>query len=64
MERLLNNTQAAEFLAISPYSLRRYVALRLIPHIKVGKRLVRFRLADLEAYLNRRTVTARRREGE
>ena len=60
MENLLNNTQAAGILGISPHSLRRYVALRLIPYIRVGKRLVRFRLRDLEAYLARQTVAARR----
>jgi excisionase family DNA binding protein len=64
MENLLNNTQAAEILGVSPHSLRRYVALRLIPYTRVGKRLVRFRLADLEAYLNRQTVAARRGAGE
>ena len=32
MENLLNNTQAAEILGISPHSLRRYMALRLIPY--------------------------------
>jgi excisionase family DNA binding protein len=64
MERLLNNTEAAEYLGISPHSLRRYVALKLIPFTKIGKRLVRFRLADLQAYLTRQTVQARRREGE
>ena len=60
MDNLLNNTQAAEILGISPHSLRRYVALRLIPFTRVGKRLVRFQLADLEAYVNRQTVPVRR----
>jgi excisionase family DNA binding protein len=64
MENLLNNTQAAEILGISPHSLRRYVALRLIPYTRVGKRLIRFRLTDLENYLARQTVPARRREVE
>jgi excisionase family DNA binding protein len=64
MERLLNNSQAAEFLGVSPHSLRRYVALKQIPFTKIGKRLVRFRLADLEAYLTRQTVQARRRGAE
>lgn len=64
MERLLNNTEAANFLGVSPHSLRRFVALGLIPFTKIGKRLVRFRLEDLEAYLNRQTVQVRRREAE
>ena len=64
MENLLNNTQAAEILGISPHSLRRYVALRLIPYTRVGKRLIRFRLTDLENCLARQTVPARRREVE
>jgi excisionase family DNA binding protein len=64
MQNLLNIAQAAEILGISPHSLRRYVAMRLIPYTRIGKRLVRFRLADLETYVNRQTVSARRREGE
>lgn len=59
MEQLLNNTQAAAFLGISPHSLRRYVALKQIPFTRIGKRLVRFRLNDLEDYLNQQTVQAR-----
>jgi excisionase family DNA binding protein len=64
MEQLLNNKEAAEFLKVSPHSLRRYVALKQIPFTKIGKRLVRFRLSDLETYVKRQTIPARRREGE
>lgn len=61
MDQLLNNTQAAEFLGVSPHSLRRYVALREIPFVRVGKRLIRFKIKDLEDYCARQTVPARRR---
>ncbi|MGD0826594.1 MAG: helix-turn-helix domain-containing protein [Desulfobaccales bacterium] len=60
MDRLLNNTEAAQFLGVSPYTLRRYVALRLIPFTRIGKRLVRFQMSALESYLARQTVATRR----
>ena len=60
MEKNLTIIEAASFLGVSHHSLRRYVALREITFVRVGKRLVRFRLKDLEDYLARQTVPARR----
>jgi excisionase family DNA binding protein len=54
---LLNNTQAAEYLGVTPSTLevwrstKRYV----IPYVKVG-RLIRYRLSALEAFIQSRTV--------
>lgn len=64
MNKYLDIMEAAAFLGVSHHSLRRYVALREIPFVRVGKRLIRFRSKDLEDYLARQTVPARRREAE
>lgn len=58
MERLLTVADAAELLSTTPkrvYSLveSRDEALRL-PAVRIGKRLIRFRPADLEAWTERR----------
>jgi excisionase family DNA binding protein len=57
MERnLLTTAQAAEYLGVSKAFLERdrWAGAR-IRFIKVGSRAVRYRMADLEAYLDART---------
>ncbi len=52
---LLTTTQAAAFLCVSKAFLERdrcYEAR--IPHIKLGNRAVRYRLSDLETFLESR----------
>jgi excisionase family DNA binding protein len=46
---LLDTAEAAEFLRVTERWVRRAVAERTIPFVKIG-RYVRFELADLEAY--------------
>jgi predicted DNA-binding transcriptional regulator AlpA len=56
---LLREGEAAEFLRVSPATLRywRRRAQRRGPSwIKIERRPVRYRLADLQAYLEERTV--------
>jgi excisionase family DNA binding protein len=60
-EPMWNNTEAAEFLNISRFSLRRKVILKEVPHIKIGRRTL-FDPADLRAYIESRKVPARRQE--
>lgn len=60
MEHLLNNQQAAEFLNISPHSLRGYVSRGMVPYVKIGRRTL-FDLADLRAYVQSRKVAAKPR---
>lgn len=53
--QLLTTAQAATYLGVSKAFLERdrcYEAR--IPHIKVGSRAVRYRVADLEAFLESR----------
>ena len=56
---LLDERQAAEFLNVTAGTLSVWRCTRRypLPYIKVG-RLVRYRLADLEAFLASRTVGA------
>ena len=60
MENLLNNQQAAEFLNISPHSLRGYVSRKMVPFIKIGRRTL-FDPADLRAYIESQKIAPRHR---
>lgn len=53
---LVNSVEACQLLAISPATLRRYVAAGKVPApLRVGG-VVRFRRADLEAFVAQRAV--------
>ena len=54
---LLNTQQAANYLAVSKAFLERdrWAGAR-IPFVRVGSRSVRYRLADLEQYVERHTA--------
>jgi len=57
METLLDTHQASEYLNIDPKSLANSRSTGIginLPFIKVGK-LVRYKLSDLEAYIESRT---------
>ena len=56
---LLDEKQAAEILTVTPGTLSVWRCTRRypIPYVKVG-RAVRYRLADLEAFMQSRTVGA------
>lgn len=47
---------AAEFLAVSVFTIDRYVLDRKLPHIKLNNRLVRFKLSDLVAFAESQRV--------
>lgn len=52
MHQMLNTTQAAEYLGVSKAFLERdrWAGAR-VPFIKVGSRAVRYRLSDLDSYI-------------
>ncbi len=52
-DRLLDVPQAAAHLAISPKTIYKWVHLRRIPYVRVG-RLVRFRVSDLDDWIEER----------
>jgi len=58
---LLDYGAAADFLGLSEYTLRRYVSLGMLPHVKLGPKLVRIKPAELIAWLDSRAVPERRR---
>jgi excisionase family DNA binding protein len=55
---LLTRKQAAEYLGITPRTLAVWACVKRypLPYVKVG-RLVKYRRADLDAFIARRTVT-------
>jgi excisionase family DNA binding protein len=55
--RLLTLEEAAEHLQLSAGTLRHWVSMKKIEHIKVG-RLTRFTRAALDRYIARQTIAA------
>ncbi len=51
---VMDSREAAAYLAVSTYTLRRMVRRGELPHTRVGRAL-RFRFTDLDAYLEERT---------
>lgn len=54
---LLDVPATAEYLRVDPRYVRRIIAERRIPFVRVG-RLIRFRRVDLDAYIAAQTVPA------
>ena len=52
----LNRKAAAEYLHVSPRTISDLQRRRLIPHIRLGARCVRFRRADLDEVMGLFTV--------
>lgn len=59
MDNLLDIPAAAEVLGVSERHIRNLVYKRQIPYVKVG-RLVRFKSADLTAWIDENTVSTLR----
>ncbi len=53
MSKLLNNEEAAETLNVSLSELKALRLRRLVPVVRLGSRTLRYRLADLEAAIER-----------
>lgn len=54
--RLLNTSEAAEMLGISPETLRRKANRHFLPKVKTNGRSVLFRFADVVAFRNKNTI--------
>jgi excisionase family DNA binding protein len=54
--RLLNTSEAAEMLGISPETLRRKANRHLLPKVKTNGRSVLFRFADVVDFRNKNTI--------
>ncbi len=56
-EKLLTREQAAELLQLKPQTLAKWAMdARHLPLVRVGSRAVRYRLADVEAFIERGIV--------
>lgn len=53
---LLTYKDAADLLGLRPGTLYAMVSRHQIPHVRLGKRLVRFDAAELNQWLNERRV--------
>jgi excisionase family DNA binding protein len=56
--RLASITEAAEYVGVSPKTLRRYIASGRITGYRTGPRLIRVDLTELDAVLLQRLPTA------
>ena len=54
---LVNAETVARHYRVSTATVGRWVRLNLIPHIRISRRIVRFRLADIERAKARGEVT-------
>ena len=52
--------EAADFLGITVGTLYSMVARKVVPHHRIGNRLVRFSKAELESWLNRKAISDHR----
>ena len=57
-EDLLTPAQAAQYLGISPWTLRLWVQLKKISHVRYGKQVVRFKPSVLDKFIARSTEPA------
>lgn len=55
-KRLLNVSEAAEYLGIEEKTLYNWVSLRKIPHVKLGHKMLRFDVTELEEWIGDNTV--------
>jgi len=56
---LLTDNQAAEFLSIKPRTLRLWRHSRGLPFIRITSKVIRYRRADIEQWLDRCRVVIR-----
>jgi len=56
MSTIINAKQAAEFLNLNLYTLYSYTRRKIIPSIRINKKLVRYDLEDLKRWVERQKV--------
>ncbi len=60
---LLRHREAAQRLAISPRYLSTLVAEGRLPVVRIGKKNIRYAVADIEAFVKRSTTKTGRKRG-
>ena len=58
MEKLLTVREAAEILGIKEETLHLWASQRRIPHYRLGRKAIRFKEAELTAWLEARRIEA------
>jgi len=58
MERLIGIKEASMLLGISAHTIRRWTAMKLIPYINLGRRIL-FKPTELEKWVTQFTVVPR-----
>jgi len=53
---LMDEHQAAAYLLTTPRTLRLWRQTRGVPHIRITSKVIRYRLADIDAWLAQRRV--------
>jgi excisionase family DNA binding protein len=57
VEALIDTRGAAVLLGLKEPTIRKYTMLRILPHVKIGTRVL-FRASELERFANERHVPA------
>lgn len=52
-EKLMSLKEAAEYLGVSPNSVRNYIAKQGLKYQRVGPKLIKFRKSDLDTFIDR-----------
>jgi excisionase family DNA binding protein len=58
MEKLLNVDELSEILGVTKATIYSWTSRNKIPHIKLSKRLLKFKKNDIEAWIAKRAVSA------
>jgi excisionase family DNA binding protein len=58
MEKLLSIDELSEILGVTKATIYSWTYRNKIPHIKLSKRLLKFRRNDIEAWITKRAVSA------
>jgi excisionase family DNA binding protein len=59
-EKLLKDSEVAEWLGLKPATIRVWVHLGKIPHVKLGERCVRFEREKIENWIKSKTKQPRK----
>lgn len=58
MEKLLSIDELSEILGVTKSTIYSWTSRNKIPHIKLSKRLLKFRKNDIEAWIAKKAITA------
>ena len=62
--KLLNTQQTAHLLNVSKSQVKNWAHAQVLPHVRLGPRLLRFRPEDLEVFLQQRRVIPNNEGGD